>query len=218
MARYRVYSLALSQLVAYGSLYYSFGAVLPAMSQDLGLTVLESSSVFSAGLAASALSSLAVGFLLDRVGAKRVLLIGGIAGAMALLAWSQAPSYPLLLTAWIAIGLAAPFVFYETVFFAVMQQPLRSAQRRALSTITIVGGLASTVYIPLVGMVADIAGWRIAVLGTALVFFVTFATVVPTALAAPQPQPRHPEVASSPAPGRPGRWMPRTLVMLAAAH
>ncbi len=45
-----VAALGLTQIIGYGTLYYSFSILAPAMAHDLGLTVEQVFGVFSASL------------------------------------------------------------------------------------------------------------------------------------------------------------------------
>ncbi|TCN21267.1 hypothetical protein EV184_12643 [Sinorhizobium americanum] len=50
-----VAALGLTQIIGYGTLYYSFSILAPGMARDLGLTVEQVFAVFSASLFAGGL-------------------------------------------------------------------------------------------------------------------------------------------------------------------
>ena len=78
---------------------------------------------------------------------------------MLLLAWSQITELWQLFAVWIAIGSVFTMVLYEPVF-AVMARELKDDYRRGIITITLLGGLASTVFIPLTHYLVESFGWR----------------------------------------------------------
>ena len=84
---------------------------------------------------------------------------GSVAAALLLLAWSQVTQLWQLYAVWIAMGAVFSCVLYEPVF-AVMARELRDDYRRGIITITLLGGLASTAFIPLTQFLVDVADWR----------------------------------------------------------
>lgn len=68
----------------------------------------------------------------------------------------------LYFAAWIVLGLAMRLTLYEAAFAALARLGGPQA-RRAMSQITLPGGLASTVFWPLGHLIAEHAGWRGAV-------------------------------------------------------
>jgi MFS family permease len=89
-----VVALGVTQIVGYGTLYYAFGVLVPAMSRELGVSQGLLFGGFSAALLAGGLVALPVGRRIDRIGARRVMAAGSVAAAVALGAmacWSAAP-------------------------------------------------------------------------------------------------------------------------------
>lgn len=157
-------ALAVVELVAYGTLYYSFGALLPYLARDLGISTGRASAAFSAALIASAASSALLGPVLDRVGARGPLLAGTVLGAGGLVLWSQVTSATGLLLGWLVLGAVGPLVFYEPAFHVVVRTQPAARRTRSVLLITLVGGFASTVFVPVLGATAQQHGWRTAAL------------------------------------------------------
>jgi predicted MFS family arabinose efflux permease len=83
-----------------------------------------------------------------------------------------APAYPLFLAAWLVAGVAMAAVFYQAAFAAVTRW--YGEQRvRALTTVTLVAGLSSTVFAPLTNWLLEQLSWR----GTYLVLAAVLAVV-----------------------------------------
>jgi predicted MFS family arabinose efflux permease len=161
--------LALSQLVAFGCLYYSFGALLPHMVRDFSADASTVSLAFTIGLLASGFTSFAVGWLLDRSGARLALLVGPLLGAVSLVVWSQANSVEMLTLAWLLVGAVSPLLFYDPAFVVVVRTVPAQKRRNAFLTITLVGGLSSSIFVPLLGAATELFTWRSAVLFAAAV-------------------------------------------------
>jgi MFS family permease len=86
---------------------------------------------------------------------------------------------PAYLAIWAVVGLAMAATFYEPAF-ATVTRWFHHQRGRALLVLTIAGGLASTIFLPLTGLLADRLGWRDALLVLAAVLAV--GTIPPHAL------------------------------------
>jgi MFS family permease len=92
-----------------------------------------------------------------------LMTVGSLIGAVLLILWSQVTALWQLYAIWVGIGLVSATVLYEPVF-AVVARVLPNEYRRAITTITLLGGLASTAFIPLTQGLVDLLGWRHALL------------------------------------------------------
>ncbi len=113
----------------------------------------------SAGLAATGFASFFAGRVIDAYGGRALMTAGSVTAALLLLAWSQVTELWQLYAVWIAMGATFSCVLYEPVF-AVMARELKDDYRRGIVTITLLGGLASTAFIPLTQFLVDISDWR----------------------------------------------------------
>jgi hypothetical protein len=154
-----VLPLAFSQLVSWGSLYYAFAVISGPMAAEMRWTKTSVDGALSVGLAATGLASLVAGRIIDVYGGRLLMTAGSVAAAVLLLVWSQITELWQLFAVWIAIGSVFTMVLYEPVF-AVMARELKEDYRRGIITITLLGGLASTVFIPLTHYLVESFGWR----------------------------------------------------------
>ena len=158
-----VLPLAVAQLVSWGSLYYAFAVVAGPMAAEMRWSSAAVNGALSAGLAATGIASPFAGRMIDAKGG-RVLMTGGSIAAMCLLcAWSQVGELWQLYVVWISMGVVFSAVLYEPVF-AVIARELGKDYRRGIITITLLGGLASTVFIPLTHFLIEELAWRNALL------------------------------------------------------
>ena len=161
-----VSALSMGQLVSYGTIFYAFALFVDPMGQELGWGKSELTAAYSLALGASALCAVPVGRLID-LGHGRAIMTGGSLLAAAMLAlWSMVTSYPVFLLLWIGLGASMSAVFYEPGF-AVLARRLGFLARRGITFMTLVGGFASTVFIPLTHLLIAHYGWRGALLALA---------------------------------------------------
>jgi MFS family permease len=154
-----VISLSVAQLVSWGSIFYGFALFMDPMMADLGWTKAETTAAFSIGLVASGLGAVPVGRLID-IGHGRAVMTGGSLCAAALFVlWSRVDQYAIFVLIWIGLGLTMSAVLYEPGF-AVLQRRLGLLARRGITAMTLLGGLASTVFIPLTHVLIGQLGWR----------------------------------------------------------
>lgn len=164
-----VWALALTTTVGYGILYYGFGVLVKPMEAELGWSRAQTSGAYSLGLLVSGLAAVPVGHWVDRHGARGLLLLGSALGSLMLLAWSQVHSLVAFYLVWAGMGLAMAMVLYE-VAFTVVAVWFRRWRHRATFVITMVAGLASTVFVPLETLLVGELGWRSALVVLALLF------------------------------------------------
>lgn len=155
----RIWPLAFSQLVVWGALYYAFAVIAGPMGAETGWTMAEMNGALSAGLCVSGLGAFPVGRWIDRHGGRRLMMSGASLGAVALLFWSQVTALWQLYAVWILIGAACAMTLYEAAFAATARM-VPGGYRRAIVAITLLGGLASTAFIPLTHWFVEAFGWR----------------------------------------------------------
>jgi MFS family permease len=154
-----VAALGLSQIVGYGTLYYSFSILAPAIASELGLSLEATFGTLSVALILGSLVAPKAGQLADRHGAGRIMAAGSVAASVSLMAVALAPNWMSFVAALIAMELAASFVLYPTAFVATVQAGPLGAQR-SITHLTLIAGFASTLFWPFTSMLIDNFGWR----------------------------------------------------------
>jgi predicted MFS family arabinose efflux permease len=176
-------ALGVTQIVSWGSIYYAFALLLEPLQRDLGAERSAVAGAFSVALLVSGLCATWIGRTIDRVGGRSVMTLGSAAAALLLAALSQVNSLPALYAAWTGLGVVMAATLYEPAF-AVIAHAFRARYRRALTVLTLFGGLASTVFWPLTTALIERFGWREAVLWLAAI---NLALCVPLHLLLPRP-------------------------------
>ncbi len=136
-----------------------------------------------------------VGRLLDRHGGRPVMAAGSCLAALGCAGLAVADGYVAYYAAWICLGLAMRMTLYDAAFAALAR--LGGPQARlAISQITLLGGLASTVFWPIGHLLGQQLGWR----GAVLVYAGFALATLPLHLAIPPGRYLRPRPAGSAAP------------------
>ena len=151
--------LSLAQLVGWGSVFYAFSMLLAPVEAALGATRAEVSVALSLALLAEGLAAYPVGRWIDAGHERRVMAGGSLLAGMGLVGLSLATTLAAVYTAWVCLGLAMAATLYAPAF-AVVTRRFPTDYRRRIITITFLGGLASTVFIPLMAWLLAVVGWR----------------------------------------------------------
>lgn len=158
-----VVALGITQIIAWGSIYYGFALLLDPLQQALAADRTTIVGAFSAALLVSGVLAPFVGRTIDRVGGRAVMTAGSIAGGVLLALLARVESAGALYAVWIGLGAAMAATLYEPAF-AVLTQVFRAGYRRAITLLTLFGGFASTVFWPLATALIERYGWRDALL------------------------------------------------------
>ncbi|MCZ2847788.1 MFS transporter [Modestobacter sp. VKM Ac-2978] len=152
-------ALCATEVVSWGVLYYAFPVALASITADTGWSASATTAAFSAGLVVSALAGIPVGRWLDRAGPRRVMTTGSLLAVPATAGIGLAPSLAWFVVAWLVAGVAMAAVFYQAGF-AALTRWYGPGRVRALTTLTLVAGLASTVFAPLTSLLLAHLSWR----------------------------------------------------------
>lgn len=154
-----VCALGFGQIVAWGSFYYVFVSLTDPMAAEFGWTKTQISGALSVVLAVTGLCSYARGRWVDRYGGRRMMTLAAFAGAALLIAWAHVSELWQLYAISVGIGVVSAMTLYDAAF-AVVARMLGADYRKAIIVITLFGGLASTVFVPLTTFLVDAHGWR----------------------------------------------------------
>lgn len=159
-----VAALAITQVVGYGSLYYAFAVFLAPLATSLNTSTTTVTGAYTASVLASAVVAVPVGRWLDRHGGRALMTAGSLAGTVLLAAWSQVTEIWQLCAVQIGIGIASAACLYEAAFAVIIAWHTPTRRPSALLALTVVGGFASTIFLPLTGRLVEQYGWRTALL------------------------------------------------------
>lgn len=210
-------ALCVTEITSWGVLYYAFPVLAPTIEADTGWSAPATAAAFSAALLIAAIAGIPLGRALDRRGPRLAMAAGSVLASLAVVGVAAAPTLAWFTVAWCVAGLAMSAVLYQPAFVALTRW-YGSRHVSALTTLTLVAGLASTVFAPFTDALSGHLSWR----GVYLVLAVILAAVtIPlhaVALRRPWPTARAP----LPGTGRPieGTWsviISRPFILLALA-
>jgi len=154
-----VLGLGVTQIVSWGALIYAIAVLGSPMAEELGVSRTVVFGAFSASLVVSGLAGPRVGRLIDRRGGRNVLALGSLGAAISLALLALAPGVASFFLAWLLAGIARAMTLYEAAF-ATLSQHTAKAFRNSVTALTLLGGLAGTVFFPLSLFGLEHLGWR----------------------------------------------------------
>lgn len=169
-------ALGLTQIISWGSLYYSLAILAAPIHAELGFSPLTIFGAFTLGMLLSGVVSPYVGRWIDRRGGRWLMASGSVLAALAFLLLTVAHGPITFALAWLIAGLAMAGCLYEPAF-ATLHQLSPARYRRMVTILTLFGGFASTVFWPLSYALVDAFGWRATVLAFSLTHLLVCAPV-----------------------------------------
>ena len=133
----------------------------------LNISKSTAAGAYSLALLVMGLTAIPVGILIDRGQHFRVLVAGTLVTMFGMLLHAAVETVWQLYAVWAVIGAGMACTLYESVFaFLIRAYP--NDFRRRITFVTLLGGLASTVFWPLTALMLAKFGWRGALVGLAL--------------------------------------------------
>src|SRR3984957_18501255 len=154
-----ILALGTTQTLAWASSYYLPAILADPIARDLDVSSNWIFAAFSASLVISALLGPRVGRQIDLVGGRSVLSISNLTLAAGLALLGATHSVPVLVMAWLLLGIGMGFGLYDAAF-AALGRIYGDAARRSITGITLLAGFASTVGWPLTAWGLESIGWR----------------------------------------------------------
>jgi MFS family permease len=154
-----IVGLGTTQTLAWASSYYLPAILADPIARDLGVSSNWIFAAFSASQVISALLAPRIGRHIDLVGGRPVLSMSNLALAAGLALLGLTTSVPMLIVAWLLLGIGMSAGLYDAAF-AALGRIYGDAARRSITGITLIAGFASTVGWPLSAWGLETIGWR----------------------------------------------------------
>ncbi|TDK35162.1 arsenite efflux MFS transporter ArsK [Rhizobium deserti] len=152
-------ALGVTQIIGYGTLYYSFSILAPDMAASLAWSQEWIFGALSIALLVGGLTAPWLGVLIDRIGAGRVMTIGSAVAAAALVACAYAPGKGAFTVTLVAIEVAANLVQYGAAF-ALLVQLRPAVAQQSITYLTLIAGFASTIFWPITTALHAQLSWQ----------------------------------------------------------
>jgi MFS family permease len=172
--------MSFSQLIFWGVAYYMIGGFGELIARELGWSRDIVYGGFALALMVMGIVSPVSGRFIDQFGGRAVMIGGAILSAFGCLGLALCQSLFGYYLSWIVLGIAMRFTLYDAAFAALARIGGPDA-RRPMSQITLIGGLASTLFWPIGDMLAQHLGWR----GALFVYAGLALTAIPLLFAIP---------------------------------
>ncbi|MCW8209343.1 MFS transporter [Verminephrobacter aporrectodeae subsp. tuberculatae] len=158
-----VFLLGLCQIMSWGSTYYSFTVLVGPMRAEMGWSLEQVTTPFSAALVVAALVSPLFGKRMDTVGSKGLMVLGYALAAIAFVLWSRVSSYLAYWMAWLLMALAMKGVLLQPVF-ALLVKRLGPQAKKAVTSLTLFTAVSASIFVPFSERIISAFGWRTALL------------------------------------------------------
>jgi len=154
-----ILALGTTQTLAWASSVYLPAILADPIAHDLGISANWIFGAYSGALVIAGLLGPRIGRQIDRVGGRPVLSLSNLtlAGGLVLLGFTH--SIPMLMAAWLLLGIGMGYGLYDAAFGALGRIYGENA-RGAITGITLMAGFASTIGWPLTAYGLAHIGWR----------------------------------------------------------
>lgn len=155
-----VLTLGVTTIISYGTTYYLFGVLVVPVSHDVGWSRASISGAYALGTVLAGLLGVPIGRVVDRHGGRALMAAGSALTGLMLLGLAHVHALWQFYVLWVGgFALASGLTFY-TVTFVVVANWFERRRGAALALLTLLGGLASPIFIPLAGTLIPRLGWR----------------------------------------------------------
>lgn len=150
--------LGSTQIIGWGTTYYALGALSGDIAAAQGWSKALIFGAFSLALLVSGLISPWAGRFIDIKGGRNLMMAGSLLAFAGCLLIGLVPHPVTYVLGWLVLGVAMRLALYDAAF-ACLAQIAGDRARRAISYLTLFGGLASTVFWPLSHLLSGEIGW-----------------------------------------------------------
>jgi MFS family permease len=151
--------LGMTQIFAWGSSYYLMAVIAKPAATETGWPFAWVVGGLSLGLLSAGLVSPRVGDGIQQHGGRPVLAASAVLLALRLVGLSTASTLPIYLASWLVLGAGMGAGLYDAAF-ATLGRLYGQHARTPIATLTLFGGLASTICWPLSAFLISRFGWR----------------------------------------------------------
>jgi MFS family permease len=156
--------LGVTTIISYGTTDYLFGVLVVPLTSTFHWTRASISGAYAASLVLAGVCGLPIGYAVDRWGARWLMTGGSALAMLVFLALSQVQTLWQFYLLWSGgVGLVMALTLYPVSFTVATNWFLRR-RGTSLAILTLLGGLASPIFLPLSGLLVSHLGWQTALI------------------------------------------------------
>jgi MFS family permease len=168
-----VIPLAITVMVGFGVILYGFSVYATDQAAGAEFSKTTLSLAYGGAVFVGGLLALPVGHFADKHGVRIVIGAGALFGGLGLVGFAISfHPWQVVAAWWLLIGPAQAMIYYEPAYVAIDQWSSPDDRARTLASITLIGGFAGIVFIPLIAWLVTYIDWRSAVSLLGLLLFV----------------------------------------------
>ena len=161
-----IITLGWVQIVSWGGSFYLMAVMANPIAAETGWSQQWIYGALSTGILVSGLLAPLSGRIIARTGGRMLLAMSGAVMALGLVIMAYSDNLPLLLFAWVIIGIGMAMGLYDALF-ATLGTCYGGQARSAITGITLISGFCTTLVWPGTALLIHALGWRGACLAIA---------------------------------------------------
>ena len=114
--RFFIFSLAFTEVVSWGSIYFTFSLFVNPMKHDLSWRYEDIIFPFSIALLVSGVTAVIVGRWIDKRGGYLFLMGGSFTTSVLFFVWSSTNTYAIYCIVWLMLGITRRII-YSSVYY-----------------------------------------------------------------------------------------------------
>lgn len=175
-----IFCIGMTQLINWGITFYMPGVFGAAIMAETGWSPVVTFSGLTVAMFVMGLVSPLTGPLMARIGARTVMMAGTFAIVLGCFMMAFTHSTASWIAVWLLTGAGMRLALYDAAF-ALLVETAGAGARRAVSLVTLLGGLASAAFWPSGAALLHLTNWRHAVIvyGCAGIVSLLFLSTVP---------------------------------------
>jgi len=175
-----LFCIGMTQLINWGITFYMPGVFGTAIMADTGWSPVLTFSGLTIAMLVMGIVSPLTGPLMARTGGRTLMMAGTSAIVLSCFLMAVTHSTASWIAVWLLMGAGMRLALYDAAF-ALLVEIAGAGARRAVSLVTLLGGLASAVFWPAGAALLRITDWRHAVIvyGCAGIVSLLFLSAVP---------------------------------------
>jgi MFS family permease len=154
-----VSALALTQIIGYGTLFYSFSIIAPLVAKDLGASIETIFAIYTVALFLSGMTAPYLGKLMDRYGGALVMSAGSLAAAITLATGAISSNIVTFGLLTILAQIAGGMIQYQAAFTTLVETRPHAASR-SIMFLTLFAGFASSIFWPFATYLTENYLWQ----------------------------------------------------------